>query len=199
MRAAVRILRELTMPDNGYDAEMRLAQAGYRRLGKGNYATVWARPDDDYVVKLFAVRDSAYLAYLEWAKTLDVPWVPKLKSGRIWKLGSFLAVRLERLESAPGRLIEIMNMIDERLTHADPDHQAEQLRNEDPRRVPKLQAQYAYSAKLLRQYEKAQPEMVAALRAIYAWCKDKRFHPDIHSGNVMMRGKQFVLVDPVSD
>lgn len=72
---------------------------GFKLLGAGKYASVYGNDKYPYVIKVF-MRDTAYLKWLAFAKqNQNNPWVPKIR-GKVVRIGpTFMAVRLERLET----------------------------------------------------------------------------------------------------
>jgi len=77
--------------------EQKLITAGYRRVGIGRYAHVWAKRGDMFVVKVFQY-DPAYADFIELiSQHQDNPHFPRTK-GRLTRLDEvWQAIRIERL------------------------------------------------------------------------------------------------------
>lgn len=145
---------------------------GFKNVGRGKYATVFANPKYPYAIKLF-MKDTAYLKYLHWVmKNQRNKFVPKVR-GKVIKINdTFMAVRIEKLEDFyQNSTRDLMRAFEEMCL--DPEDFIE-----------------GYS-----QFKEIPNDDKDAIDL----CKfliSNRNLLDIHSGNIMSRKKQPVLVDP---
>lgn len=153
----------------------KLNQLGYRQysIGEGFYGRVYARPQDNYVIKIFR-QDRGYTRFLQYIRENRTnPYVPKLR-GKIIKLpNNFNLVRIEKLETIPyelwGEILFAANKPDDQNRTKDIDQ-----------RYPGLLA------------------FIAELKEMVKY-SGKTLHFDLHRNNMMMRGDTPVIIDPFSD
>lgn len=152
----------------------KLDDLGYKKynLGSGLYGTVYARPEDNFVVKIFSPDKgySKYLAYMQAHK--DSPYVPKTRGKPIKLPNGFTLVRLERL------------------TEVTRDFYAEFTFLRTPRKGDAM-----YDS-LRRSFEERYPGFLKILNDLKIIANDDRLAIDLHQGNIMMRGETPVITDP---
>lgn len=164
---------------NFADAELtaiakKLDEIGYKqyKLGSGYYAQVYARPQDNYVVKIFRP-DEGYQTFLEYIrKNANNPYVPKLK-GKIIKLpNGYSLVRIEKLKPIDEDLWSEISLAAERPNDKD----------------------------LVDKVDKKYPGLVKFIQSL-KWIAnvDDRLGYDLHPGNMMIRDDGTpVVTDPFS-
>jgi hypothetical protein len=148
----------------------KLNELGYEQyeIGNGYYSQVYARPQDNYVIKIFR-HDPGYMAFLEHIKSnLNNPYVPKLK-GKIIKLpNNFSLVRIEKLQPMKLKLFDEIH-----------------------------DAVYDESKKTVIEVENKYPRLIDFMRSLLKLPKNnKEIDVDLHLGNMMMRGDTPVVIDP---
>lgn len=150
----------------------KLNELGYKKysIGQGFYARVYARPQDDYVIKIFR-QDRGYTRFLQYINTnRNNPYVPKLR-GKIIKLpNNFNLVRIEKLNFIP---LDLFN----------------QIKFADVYPQDKEEINKSYPGLL---------DFIRELKEI-AQYSGKTVHFDLHRNNMMMRGDTPVITDPFSD
>jgi hypothetical protein len=221
-------LNELNLPQHPIDAQERLRQAGYVQLGIGGmYGSVWSRPGDDYVLKIFKRDDTAYITYLAWCREAKEPWMPRMKSNRVWLLGNaggmpYCAVRLERLAplkdaGEPEFSVKRIDAVFFRLAKAEYQHEADmetlakdvkfQMRARPKEQVEEFRVKRTREIKAKMQQIRAEsdellksvdPYVLGILSEIREWARKNNFNYDVHRDNAMMRGSQLVITDPVT-
>lgn len=152
-----------------------LKDHGFVQLGMGAFGAVYEKPGYPWVFKIFT-GDPAYRRYISYViQNQSNPYVPKIKGGIIKINQNTFAIRIEKLEpfrrAASSKKILTLYQI---------------LR--DARTVSDI---YDKDMEWLR---KNYPEIIDVLTAIG---RSKGNWLDIHSKNLMMRGKTPVLADPV--
>jgi hypothetical protein len=161
------------------DAELtaiarKLNELGYKQynIGTGYYAQVYARPEDNYVIKIFRP-DVGYSTFLKFIRdNTNNPYVPKLK-GKIIKLpNNYSVVRLEKLKRID---IDLFKKID----FASNNPQDKQLIDEINQTYPGL---LQFIEKLKEEVRNSQGKLGY----------------DLHRSNMMMRGDTPVVTDPFS-
>ena len=154
------------------DLEIKLNELGYEDyyLGSGIYGVVYARPQDNYVLKLFK-SEHGYNSYIKFMKKhSDSPYVPKIK-GRIIKLPNyFYLIKLERLNRVPYKIWkEIHSYMNE----------------------------YA-STEEIEEFDKKYPGLGKLIKQLKSYGKKHKVDLDLHDENIMMRGTTPVITDPFS-
>ena len=165
----------------------RLEKEGYRRIGSGLFATAWAK-DDTHVIKV-ASNDSAYEDYLSVVMAhQENPYFPRVFDVKRFKGVGFYrkdggdmnvtVVSMERLQ--PGEMEPKMALeghIKLSAKHVIWDDKALELTKKYP--MPNSK----HSKQLFRVMKEMNRE--------HGWL-------DLHSGNIMFRGEQPVIIDPVT-
>jgi len=170
----------------GQSVEQVLTPMGFNQLGRGSFATVWTHPNYDYVLKVFDNNDEGYKAWVTACiQHSHNPHLPRFVSKRVWPLNQlYSAVRMERLEPA-----------DERAIYG--------LASDVKDVVFTLRRNLRLSMKHyqdLVDYCEKHPEFMEAVEILAAVVKSNpAFYPDVTSpGNIMQRGSDLVLSDPIS-
>jgi hypothetical protein len=148
----------------------KLNELGYQQynIGSGYYAQVYARPQDNYVIKIFR-EDRGYTTFLNYVrKNANNPYVPKLK-GKIIKLpNNYSIVRLEKLKRMD---IDLFKKIDYAV-----------FNEHDKPLIAEIEEQY--------------PGLIEFIRSLMKIASDNNIHYDLHRSNMMMRGDTPVIIDP---
>lgn len=151
-----------------------LTDNGFKKLGTGSFGTVFESPNYPWVFKLF-YNDPAYFKFFEFARANQSnPYLPTIKGKYIRLNKGVYVIRLEKLEklgyNSPREfpaLDHLLNII----TAADFKREMAQVKKIDP----KLADTIGQISKLL----------------------GNDFEFDLHSGNLMKRGNQLVITDPI--
>jgi hypothetical protein len=167
--------------------DQKLRASGYRMIGRGRSAQVWAKPGDAFVVKVF--RDDAYLEFVQLITAHQGnPHFPKIK-GRLTKVRDHWAIRIERLSRLTSNdMIEAMQNY-------------RQAHNELRFGFGKgTLPSFIEEMKLHHQtFRRDYPELAEALDLIFTTiCDPHRWSVDWTAGNFRMRGKTVVISDPVA-
>lgn len=147
---------------------------GFRNIGSGDFSGIYEKPGYPWVFKIFA-HDPAYLRFVQWArKHQDNDNLPRFKGAPMLIAPDTYVVRMENLKRIPvgqqTELIRVLGMIDNA---------------ENP----------PEQAKWLDMLGKRWPGIYQIVDVILHGWKD--LHPDLHRGNIMMRGQTPVIIDPV--
>lgn len=143
------------------------------RLGAGAYGAVYSLPGKDYVLKIFTTDDVGYMKWVEYCLAHPSKWVPKL-SRPVTLSAHLSAVRVEPLtpitDSSMGvSLHELINALNQ------PDVSGREFYN---RIFPGILDD---------------PDFFD----IAAFLNANDTQKDIHSENIMLRGHQVVITDPL--
>lgn len=153
----------------------KLDELGYKKynLGSGLYASVYARPEDNFVIKIFSP-DMGYKRYLDYMQTnIQNPYVPKLRGKPVKLPNNFTLVRIEKLKEID------MNLFTE----------IKYLQN------PK-EGDHVYRA-VRKKFEEKYPQFLNLLDDLKSMSKrGSGLALDLHPGNIMMRGNLPVITDP---
>lgn len=174
-------LDELSRPPLRADATVVLKNAGYKRLGRGAFASVFHKPGKDYVLKVFSAKDEAYLAFIALAKTHLNPHFPRFLGKIVKVTDDYCAIRMELLK--PYRY--------------DPSQIDLYIRTRDW--VPEdPNSYYAQQVEDAREFMGYRPELKLACDLIVDKLLTRPgIERDIRQDNIMMRGDTIVLTDPV--
>lgn len=152
----------------------KLNNMGYKKynIGSGYYGQVYARPEDNFVVKIFR-HDVGYTKFLEFIRSnINNPYVPKLK-GKIIKLPNrYSIVRIEKLKKID---YELFSQIE--------------FASYNDRNKP-----------LIDEINKKYPGLLDFIDQLRNEVKNSqgKIGYDLHPGNMMMRGDTPVITDPFS-
>lgn len=151
----------------------KLDDLGYKQysIGTGFYSQVYARPQDNFVIKIFR-EDKGYSTFLQYiTQNSNNPYVPKLK-GKIIKLpNDYYVIRLEKLKRMDNDLFKKIEWA------ANNDH--------DKPLIQELNDKY--------------PGLLEFVRSLRQMSYDNKVMYDLHGGNMMMRGDTPVVTDPFAD
>lgn len=206
-------INEITRPSNIQNAAIILQKNGYKRLGKGSYATVWARKDEPFCLKLFDSGDYAYTKYLRLIERVRNVHFPQIK-GKLIKINdNYYAVRMERLEKLDESNIKLIKYILQyfdlykELIHLQQQYYDETQYGQKIYKT-KNKATYAgtgqkinYIRTKLQNFEEYYPELAEALRLIADYISQGILDIDYNGsdGNIMQREDgTLVITDPVS-
>jgi hypothetical protein len=155
----------------------KLNNLGYQKyyLGSGIFGSVYARPEDDFVVKVFQP-DRGYSKYLNYMQTNKMnPYVPKLRGKPIKLPNNFTLVRLEKLTPISSDLFAELGYISGTL---------------DSTSAPVVRHR--------KEFEEKYPQFLNFVEELKAMARRAGVGLDLHSGNVMMRNNLPVITDPFS-
>jgi hypothetical protein len=148
----------------------KLNALGYKQysIGAGYYAYVYARPQDNYVIKIFR-EDPGYAAFLNYiTKNANNPYVPKLK-GKIIKLpNKYSIVRLEKLTRID---IDLFKKIE-------------------------YAAFNEFDKQTIAEIEGQHPGLLDFVRSLRTLASHSNVGFDLNRSNIMMRGDTPVITDP---
>lgn len=186
--------REWNPADNWIEqADAIAAKYEFTRLGKGEFAGVYGKPNSDYIIKLFATEDYGFQEYLNFIRTHQSnPYVPKLKGNLVKVTPSISAVRMERLRPLASDHEKQLVQHLEHLVHEYHDI-LEYWKD------PNAHDEIDYDSKtldILRYFPNLRTD--ANLQEICEYLTQHHGDVDIHKGNAMMRGKQLVITDPLA-
>jgi hypothetical protein len=163
--------------DNYYvsDLQRQLNNLGYKKyhLGNGIFGTVYSRPEDNYVVKIFQP-DRGYDRYLQYMQSnLQNPYVPKLRGKPVKLPNGFTMVRIEKLKEIDSKLYQEISYL-----------------RGGPKNDP-------YFAGLRKSFEERYPQFLNFLDELKAMgSRGSGLALDLHSGNIMQRDNLPVVTDP---
>ena len=182
------MITEISRPEYRDEAAEILISKGYEQLGSGAFANVFqrkSRPNE--VIKLFGTSDNAYADYLKFVmKHQNNPHFPKVFGKPMKITSTYYAVKLEKLEpyDKNNNLHKAIELALKLSTYLGPNDSPEDIKTHEPEydkildSKPKLKEAIFHLAQFKN-------------KSIYDW--------DIHSGNVMWRGNDIVLTDPIYD
>jgi len=181
------ILDEITRPTHRAAAKI-LADAGYKLLGSGLYANVYAKPDDNYVLKLFSNDDEAYINFMYLTIGNPNPHFPKFKGKMMRVTDDYYAIRMERLTPLK------INTDDSRKLARNLSTYTKLIQQKAGRRQPDNEKIIAIN-EYMDELDEEQPGIKYACNIIGNNLKTETV--DIHDENIMMRGNVLVITDPV--
>ena len=184
-----------------------LKAKGLRKIGSGAYGSVHSSPKHKTVWKIGNAWDNdGYMAYLQVLQNLKGvnPFAPKIKSAIIYKKSErnqWFIIEMEKLQR-----VDSVD-IDSNLTGKAYDKAC--------RDADKLETKYCNLANLLEiaiddgkvnaRLKRKFPNQVKALTTIVKAIHERaasdeggEVSNDMHSGNIMLRGKQVVITDPLA-
>lgn len=182
-------LNELQTPNSLGMAGYKLKSAGYEKIGRGSFASVWGKPGEDFLVKIFNNMDRAYPEFVKLASNSPNKYFPKFK-GKLIKINEkYSAVRVERLEPMPESQYKQLGLdvVDDYLNYQRDVHRGID-HNWHKDNVNSLIEQ-------IYKLDDNQPGIKAALDLIAE--KLISFTFDFQPQNVMLRGNTVVILDPV--
>lgn len=181
-----------------------LAKYGFKKLGGGSFVNVYTHPNMDYVLKVFHKLDYGYLAFLRYVlanqgnptlpRIIGIP--KKLNTNRgpgttSHSIGEWYFVRMEKLEPLD---ISIASDFFGGMVQFASRMAMNRVRTDDPN--PKLAPG---TLKRIRAWEAQHPDLAETIRGIRELIPDSdKFGFDLHDENLMRRGDQIVITDPLS-
>lgn len=177
------ILDEVTRPSL-IQAQYILYNNGYKHIGEGLFARVYAKPQEPIVLKLFSNDDRGYLAFLRLAeRNRDNIHFPVFRGKLITVTPEYSAVRMEKLSRISGREYDTIEIIKIYLNH---------IRNNVP--IDKM----TNSETIDEIYElfNNDVQLKEACDSLGYYARENGVYLDIHSGNIMKRGNILVFTDP---
>lgn len=203
---------EITRPNNIDKAAKILKKKGYKQLGaSGSFASVYWRPDEPFVLKLFSSKDKSYLSYLNLITRYYNIHFPVLKGKPTQVSDDYWAIRLEKLEPlnevgeklrrmAKSYMEDYTNLgyYQKRYMNIEKEVGAgKQISFASDFDNPRIQINMLRNS--LNRFEKYYPELAEALRLIVEYLVFKgRSIIDLHQYNAMMRGNVLVITDPTA-
>jgi len=178
------------------DYKTVLTDQGFSPLGSGSFATVWAHPKLDYVLKTFNANDSSYRAWLSVCfANQNNPSFPRIISRQLVPVvPGVVAVRLEKLAELSGPAERVVTeagyFIDECTIDTE---QPPQTFRGMQLRFSKLKTSYP----AFFEYARAHRGVLVAVWNIIELINHGPGVNDLGEGNVMMRGNELVFTDPV--
>ena len=151
-----------------------IEKLGYKleHIGWGVYSNVFKRSGDPYVIKIFT-DDHAYLKYVAYClQHQDNPHVPKFRGKLIKITPNTYAVRLEQL-----RNFRKTQSLTDVIYH-------------DITEKPKTWGNLSKDPHI-KSYSPQLSQLFTDLSGIFG----DNYYPDMHSGNIMMRGLTLVVID----
>lgn len=177
-------LTEFEKPKTRGLAGNLLKQHGYEKIGKGSYASVWAKPGEEYIVKIFDNGDASYKKFVNLAQSNPNDHFPKFKGKMFQMTDNYSAVRMERLEPMSEQQFLSIGL-------GPVYHYLNYLKNPDGFYLGEEQLKDIMAK--MDQLEKDQPGIKSALETIA-----KNFTSfDVKPDNFMLRGDTVVITDPV--
>lgn len=164
----------------------RLRKMGYRCIGTGAFAAVYSRPGDDVVIKIGSDgEDDPWLHYAHACKSSKPnPWLPKINKVALFNVTTsngwdeqYYVAEIERLKPITTSRKRIHREVLEGLDSVWDIAERSSLK----------------AMRLLGMDD----NLVEAFRVITMVQDRTNGSRDIHSGNVMLRGDQFVITDPL--
>jgi hypothetical protein len=182
------LITELTRPGTRLLADERLRAAGYRRIGNGGYGAVYEKPGANFVLKVFASHDTAYLDFVALSRThTDNPHFPKFIGNVVKVTPAYSAVRMEKLSSCKQMIEPVYNLVKKYLLFA------QEKRSHDAH----MAADYIQRL-LKKELRNEYPELLNACELIIKNLL-RKYQVDVKPKNFMMRGSTFVIIDPVAN
>lgn len=170
------MLGEISRPSQA-EAEKKLVDAGYEKIGSGTWGNVFSKPGDSLVLKLFHPGDEAYTDFVKLVmQHQNNPHFPKIYGKMMKVTDDYNAIRMEKLTPNSSRAL------------------AELL--EDYLNVLGGGGQYVSKSKLWPLLLK-NPKLKEACTLI-AKNLLNTYYLDLQPQNIMMRGNTIVFTDPVS-
>lgn len=154
----------------------KLDNLGYKKyeLGSGLYASVYARPEDNFVLKIFTP-DMGYKKYLDYMQNNRMnPYVPKLRGKPVKLPNNFTMVRLEKLTPISQDLFSEIGYL-----ASNPDNTSPPFRRDR------------------KKFEDKYPQFLNFIDELKLMSKrGSGISLDLHPGNIMMRNNLPVITDP---
>lgn len=175
---------ELMMPKTIPSAGKILKKAGYAAKGDGTYAKVYQGPNSNYVLKLFKNKDLGYITYINAIKDKSNKYFPRVFGKIINVNDKYSAIRLEPLQKLNYKTdFEFYSAVHDYIIGITRQHSY--ISTDDFKRA--------------QDFVNNDPELKDACELISNIIKsNNKFYPDAHEENIMLRGSQYVIIDPIS-
>jgi hypothetical protein len=165
-------------------------QHGWELKGTGKFGTVLYKSGKDYVYKVYRDEYDTYRAYAEWARRHQAnPFVPKV--GKVIKIPGtdhIYANKIEILKPLENSNDpKLKKYIDRELVNK------EQLTTKDEYNPFYAELESQYFRQALKSLYFSDKNFKQVIDFVYKFAS-----LDLHSGNVMWRGDQLVITDPVA-
>lgn len=166
----------------------RLRNMGYRCIGTGAFAAVYARPGDDVVIKVG--REGEADPWVHYAHAVRSskrnPWLPEVN-----KVALFHCSTVTQCDHSARYYVAEIERLKPINTGRNRDHRDILSGLESVWDIVNDVSERALAAFGLNR------DLTAAFSLISKVQRQTRSSRDIHSGNVMLRGEQFVITDPL--
>jgi len=177
--------KQIHKSDNWHEeVDAFVTQYDFHPLGKGEFASVYGNTKYPFVVKLFATGDTAYKTWLSWCRTHQHNrFVPKIRGNVIKISDSLLAVRLEQLSPIRGEAYH-------KYSHLKDIFQMWN-RLSDPNYME-------YFDRIERTYPDFMKDRdIIEIAEFLEAHREGPIQMDLHDENMMRRGDQIVVTDPL--
>jgi len=165
-----------------------LKEKGYVPLGSGAFAAVFTHPNINYAIKIFR-NDPSYLKFINYCdKNKGNPHLPKFRGKPMTVDKEHYCIRMELLNKIPPNLSAVRS-IDEfdmylKWYKKPIKDFLKKMKKENP---------------IIFNFFQSQPGLLETLEDIIKLISSKEETLDLHSDNLMMRGKDVVITDPICD
>lgn len=180
---AAKALSGIKTSDRAWDwsriADSYASDLGFKKIGVGNFGTIYKNDVYPYVIKIFNAKDINYISWLQWSiKNQSNRFVPKIKGSLSKVNDSLFAIRLEPLtECKDTKQVLALEVL---INH--------------PSSVDNLTDPY-YQIGIKRLSENPKEDL--DLKTVCEFLHKKQHQLDLGIDNFMMRGDQIVIVDPL--
>lgn len=155
---------------NEFLANLKNSEYQEYLVGSGFYSGVFARPEDNYVIKIFK-KDVGYQKYIEYmTKNKHNPHVPKLRGKPVKIFNKYTLIRIEKLSP---------------------------ISTPDQQEIFELIKKYMYGVDVIESKKILQQKFPKLIRILFELKQFGPTHLDIHSGNIMFRDTIPVITDPL--
>jgi hypothetical protein len=186
------LLQEESLPD--YLTRL-VKKAGVKKLGGGAYSQVFQHPKyGNVVVKVYTAKDRDYARYVQFClKHQSNPYVPRIadevkyKSPEGEKYNIVFLEKMTAMKTARG----VAAKLQKAFSKLEPEELSDIEYHCEEQDMPEL---FEYLDALVKE-GRANSSFVELWKHIRSYGKDKF---DMHPGNVMLRGQQLVITDPVA-
>lgn len=183
-----KVMNELYRPNTRGLAGNFLKNNGYEKIGRGSFASVWGKPGEDFLIKIFDNSDRAYPAFVNLAMNHRNDHFPKFKGKLIQINDKYSGIRIERLEPMSDSQFKSLGL--------EPVYKFLNYVRDVERGVEKNwhSDQVKSVLQQIESLEKSQPGIKQALTLI---AQNLNYTFDIQPQNFMLRGNTVVILDPI--
>jgi len=178
-------LDELTRPEKMSDVDQILSNAGYYRVGKGEFGEVFRKEGRSDVLKIFKTKDRAYKDFVLYCKSNPNRWLPVFKGNILRVNDDYNAIRMEILKP-----IDKDVGSDDRMKHGSMRHYLWRLKD------PSLWQDDDNDE--IIEFVKRNEDLKNTLEDIADIAISNGYILDLHKENIMKRGNQLVIADPLA-